>query len=396
MSRVCSSIVTSLRARIRISQKSLTIGCVAFAALAFLYPLNAQDPSRLGLTQSLALRGSVSIDPYAAATGDKARYEGHWYSDKAPGVSFLALPLARLGFDAMRLTGRVPSHFENRGLWNRWPLLFAARLATGGLLFLFALLLLWRVAESLRPGRGAAVAVTLGLATLAFPLAATVFGHLGGGILAFSAWLIAWRMHARPLFWPVVGLLAGIAVLFEYQAALAGIVVLVYLVVRTRRLLSIVLFLLGAVPAGVVLGAYNWAAFGSPTHFSYGYVLIPSQKEGFFGISAPTWSGLDRVFFGDHGILREQPVLLLAAAGLVLLWRRGFRAEAAACGAVAVLFALMTSGYFDPYGGVSPGPRFFIPALPFLVVGLAEAYSRWPRLTSVIAVVSAAKMVLAA
>lgn len=107
-------------------------------------------------------------------------------------------------------------------------------------------------------------------------------------------------------------------------------------------------------PVGVALGVYNWVAFGSPFHFSYGYVDIPSQKEGFFGISAPTWAGLDAVLFGLHGIFREQPILVVAAVGLVFLWRRGFRAEAAACGATALAFVLMRSGYFDPYGGVRP------------------------------------------
>ena len=56
----------------------------------------------------------------------------------------------------------------------------------------------------------------------------------------------------------------------------------------------------------------------------------------------------------------------------------------------------MTSGYFDPYGGTSPGPRFFIPALPFLVLGLTEAFVRWPLVTTLVALVSAARVIPAA
>src|SRR4029079_3409064 len=37
------------------------------------------------------------------------------------------------------------------------------------------------------------------------------------------------------------------------------------------------------------------------------------------------------------------------------------------------------------YGGLSPGPRFFAPALPFLTLGLVEAYRRQPLLTGVLA-----------
>ncbi len=41
----------------------------------------------------------------------------------------------------------------------------------------------------------------------------------------------------------------------------------------------------------------------------------------------------------------------------------------------------LSFGYFLPYGGVSPGPRFFIPAVPFLAVGLAPAFARIPIAT---------------
>lgn len=53
------------------------------------------------------------------------------------------------------------------------------------------------------------------------------------------------------------------------------------------------------------------------------------------------------------------------------MWPQGWRAEALACGAAAAGFLLVNAGYFLPYGGNSPGPRFFAPALPFLGVGLA-------------------------
>ena len=82
------------------------------------------------------------------------------------------------------------------------------------------------------------------------------------------------------------------------------------------------------------------------------------------------------------------PVLLLAAAGLVLLWRSGRRAESLVCAAVTILFLLLEFGYYDPYGGDSPGPRFFIPALPFLALGLAPAFARARLAATVLSVAS--------
>jgi hypothetical protein len=73
--------------------------------------------------------------------------------------------------------------------------------------------------------------------------------------------------------------------------------------------------------------------------------------------------------------------------GLVLLARTN-RREAIACGAVTVVYLVVACGYFAPYGGISPGPRFFVPALPFLALGLAPALARFRVPTTLLAVAS--------
>ena len=51
-----------------------------------------------------------------------------------------------------------------------------------------------------------------------------------------------------------------------------------------------------------------------------------------------------------------------------------------------------TSGYDVPFGGGTPGPRFLIPVLPFLALGVAAAYRAWPWSTLALAVPSAVLM----
>jgi hypothetical protein len=58
------------------------------------------------------------------------------------------------------------------------------------------------------------------------------------------------------------------------------------------------------------------------------------------------------------------------------------------CGAVTLFFLLLACSYFVPYGGTKLGPRFVVPALPFLAVGLGPAFARRPRLVGVLAVLS--------
>jgi hypothetical protein len=73
-----------------------------------------------------------------------------------------------------------------------------------------------------------------------------------------------------------------------------------------------------------------------------------------------------------------------------------YRLETIVCGTVVVLFVALNCGYFLPYGGVSPGPRFLIPALPFLAVGLASAFAAVRRMTLALTIVSVVPMVAVA
>jgi hypothetical protein len=361
----------------------LVLVLVSLSMLTIINPINVQDVTRISLSRQLAEHGTVDIDRYHKQTTDRAFRDGHWYSDKAPGVSLLAVPTV----EGLRALDRAADSDLSRPYWKRVGHLWLTRILTAGIGFLLATFLLLRVADGRRAGYGPAVAVTFALGTLAGPLAPTMFGHDLAGGLAFAAFVIVATAAARTSRLVAAGALAGAAVLAEYQAALIAVILLVYVAIR-HGYRSLAPFALGGVPFALGLGAYNWAAFGSPLHLSYNYVAnqyTERQHEGFFGIGAPDAHGAWYVFFDGKGILLVSPVLVIAAAGLALLWRSGRRAEAGVCLAVTVAFLFAVMGYFDPYGGLSPGPRFFAPALPFLAVGLVEAYHRWPIPTGLLA-----------
>ncbi len=146
----------------------------------------------------------------------------------------------------------------------------------------------------------------------------------------------------------------------------------------------------GGLPALVILGGYDWIAFGAPWRLSYRYtsnVFTGEQQQNLFGVGVPSLNGIWTLLLDGHGLLLVSPVLLAAIAGLVLYWRRS-RAEAAVAGAIAFVFCLYTAGYFLPNGGLSPGPRFATAALPFLLLGLPFALVRWRVVTLVLAAVS--------
>lgn len=353
-------------------RERIVLVLVALASLTPVYVVSSQDLSRLCLTRAI-VAGRLTISPCVGKGVDRARYQGRTYSDKAPGMSFLAVPAAVLS----DLPAPTEWHF------NRDFHVWTVRLLTSGLAFLLLAFMIGRTAEGIAAGSGALVAVSVALGTLTGGLAATTFDQVTAAALGFSAFLIAWRGQPGR-----AGLLAGLAVTVEYQAALIAAAVAVYLMLTSGRRCT--RYFAGLAAGAVALGLYDWAAFGSPFHLSYRYVAngyTNNQRAGFFGLSFPRWHAIETVLIGDRGLLIASPVLLAASVGLVLL-ARTHRWEAATCAVITVAYLALEFCYFLPYGGISPGPRFLIPALPFLGLGLAPAFQQLKRLTGALALLS--------
>ena len=360
----------------RPGHERLLLALVAAVTLSSIFVGGTQDITRLCLTRAI-LHGHLTIEPCAGNTIDQASFGGHRYTDKAPGVSFVALPAAV----AVRL--RDPSRWVSEGDFRLW----AVRLFVTGIAFIAATFVVGRISEGIVPGYGGAALVTYALGTLVSPLAISLFDHVLAGSLAFGAFALAWSRRFL-----LAGLLAGTAAISNYPTALIGIVLALYVLLSGVR--PLVRFAIGAAPPLALLGAYDWAAFDSPFHLSYRYVAnvyTSDQASGFFGIHLPTSHGLHLVLVGDRGMLITFPVAVAAAAGLVLLGRT-YRTEAIVCGLAFGLLLLANCGYFNPYGGISPGPRFLIPGLPFLALGLAPAFRRWWAATAALAAASIVAM----
>lgn len=334
------------------------------------------------LVRSLA-DGTPRIDEYVAETGDVSYWEGHYYSVKGPGLAAAALPLY------------FP--LERAGLWpaDRRVQLWLLTLWTTTLAAVALLLLVRRVAESFDPGTGTVAAVALGATTMVLPFATLLFSHVAAALLAFSAFAVLIAARGSPLrVWTVAGAgaLAGAAVCFEYQTALAGLVLAAFAAAAPRSVTRVAAFGGGFVAALAPLALYNAWAFGSPLHLSYadavvergssGHDVVGAHADGLFGVTAPSLDVLHDLLLEDRGLLVTTPIVAAAAAGVVLLYRRGWRAEATTIGAIGVLYlaynAGVTTTFGGPFGGETPGPRYLLTTLPFLFAPFGLVYRRAP------------------
>lgn len=388
------------------------VGVLAILTVAAAFTMPVQgvsdnQASHLALVRALA-SGTTTIDRYAATTDDKVRFDGHVYSNKAPGLALSTVP-AYVVIDAAGVPEAARRAAARRGNAKRdsdrglaWAVGLAGNVLPAVLLLALVCVLGNRVAFGLGP----AAAVTLGLGTLLLPFSTMLFAHALSALLGFAGFTVLWTERRGPPRLALVaaaGLLGGLAITTEYTVGVVAVVLGVYALARGPWLRRAAAYVAGAVAGVLPLAIYNTFAFGSPAHVSYEGVR--AQSSGLFGVRPPDLGVAWDLLIGGRGLFALSPVLVMAIPGLFIMHRRGMKAEVYAIAAVcAGLFAVNAGFYLDPgmrgadnhpFGGFSPGPRLLVPMLPFMALGLAAAYRRFPRLTAVLAVVSAARMLLA-
>jgi hypothetical protein len=354
--------------------------------------------SRLMLTYALVDRGTLSIDGLNDQTGDLARYEGHYYSDKTPGFSLLAVA----PYSVSRLVLRLPDHPLNRPGFAHWPADYWITLGTSGLLTALSGVLLVGLARDLGcgPGRSTLVGLTYGLATPAYVYATLAYGHQVSAFALLASFGLLWREKSRPLLRAgVAGFLASYASVVEIQvgpvSAILGLYLLGLVIGKKRSRWLIVTFGIGALIPTLILLGYNFLAFGSPWRMGYFYEVLEQfsavhSKTNPLGIGRPDWSKLGELLWGERrGLIRFAPIVLLTIPGLVALACRRAWSILIVTSLTMGAVLLVNLSYPEWTGGWSTGPRLLLPLLPFAMLPVAALLAVGGRGTTVLAIVLA-------
>ena len=367
------------------------VSLVLFFLVLFCYSYFIQEEgwnqnSRMALIMSIVHHYQLNIDPYEKLTADKALHNGHYYSDKAIGTAIIGVPVYAvvselLGFDEY-------TYFEEDGDPNLRKALYLVTVIVVMVPSAILSLLLYQLMRLLGGSRIWSLLLTLfySFGTLAFPFSTVLFGHQVAATFAFAAFfvLVKARLRSSSSTWLMLlaGALVGLAVLMDYPVALIAALLFVYTATFAQPKHRLLLYILGGAPAAALLLAYNWYTLGHPFSLAYGYVSDPGfqgMKIGFFGITQPRLSSFIEITLGGRGLLRQSLFLWLLPLGVwqmsrTLQWWR----EGALCASVGLAFVIWNSAYYLPLGGLTPGARFLVPSLPFLIVPLVFL-ARLPR-----------------
>jgi hypothetical protein len=406
---------TRPEAALGLKSPAALLGLLLLATYAYFLPAPAwNESSRFALVRSLVERQRLDIDPFHITTQDKAFRAGHYYSDKAPGAAFLAVPAYAAYYGWLRLSGAplpqaVPESVLRGGAPPRDPdqeqvflndtyrrAVYLCNLSTNGLAgaALGVLFFVTLAAGGLRPGLALTCTAALAAGTSWFAYSTLFFGHVLAGAFLFGAFVVLgpWfeaphraRGPARRLLG--AGGLLGLAVLCELPAALGVAALGVYALARRprgQRGHAAGMLALGMGPPILLLAAYQLAAFGSPFSSGYSHLHDPTFAEGMsrgiLGVSWPRPGALWGMLVGrSRGLLYLSPVLALGFFGLGrALWTGRARREAALAAVVVASFLLMSAGYYMWWGGAALGPRHVVTALPFLALGIPWAFGASP------------------
>jgi hypothetical protein len=366
--------------------------------------------SRLNLVRALVEQRTTVIDAYVANTGDYALYNGRTYTDKPPGLSFVALPFYAAAFPIIEhprvqpllskiagggalnstlnesgtgINSEKVRHFVAQALSTVVTVAFPAALLGA---------LLYAALFQLGFGRPIRLLATFayGLATPAAAYAGNFYSHQFVAALLFGAFFIL--LHAKEPGGSAVfpslaaraslgavraflfGLLCSYALISEYPPAVIIAAFGVWALIRLRPT-DLLLAAIGGLPPLLLMAFYNLNAFGTiwPVGYSHSALWQDQHHTGFMSITYPKPEAIWGLLFGSfRGLFSRAPWLLLAIPGFFIWWRNPVqRGLLGICLAATILLTLFYGSSVMWWGGYGVGPRYLVPMLPFLAIPAA-------------------------
>ncbi|MFT6399605.1 MAG: hypothetical protein ACJAYU_004374, partial [Bradymonadia bacterium] len=347
-----------------------TAWIVVLAAIAFIYLFqapyfgrlnNPNENVRVYTTRAMVEFGTFAIDDVIDDWGyvnDKAAFNGHLYSAKAPAASFLAVPgywaHSRINYALGREATQQEVTLVCR-LTSTIPIL---------LLFLFAFARFSdRVMTDPAIRMLSVVAVALGSTMLTY--GGMFLSHaLTAGAL-FSAYMLIYRQREAPkAFLPalLIGLCVGLAPALEYPGGVGGAFIGLYAIYRAPHRARFMLWsaLGAAVPVALILWVHL-DCFGSPFEFPHSHLEDPDQAlhhvDGFFGMDHISPVALHGSLFSpSNGLFWFAPWTMVPVVGLVFaLQFKRLREPAFVTGGMLVLYVLFVGMVHNWRGGWTAG-----------------------------------------
>ena len=335
-----------------------------------------------GFPESFSFRIDRFIQHENWNTGDFAEHEGHYYSNKAPGASFIAIPFYFAIYHGERAIGIDPFEVEtaqfNAYFLNLWTSVFWTALSVV-VLYSF---MKWFWRESETSEQDAIIsALVFGLATLMLPFSTQFWGHATASACIVIGLTQVFRGHSDGNV-AITGFFLGLATSIEYLAGLLLPLIGLYLLIKRVGPRSILIYAAGASICLILLGFYHQACFGSFTTTAASLTnpsILSSEDTTLLGQSRyPTFGAFYGLLFSpNRGIFVFMPILIMSLLNAWSLHAKGLYSFLMVNLLGIAGMVLTLSCYVYWHAGHSTGSRYLIISLPFFALLLPQ-FSRLP------------------
>lgn len=262
--------------------------------------------------------------------------------------------------------------------------------------------------RSLRhPELGLAVVLAAGLGSLSLTYGQMFAGHQPAGLALLVAFLAGAkagqdRSPGAGLWVALAGLGIGLAILIEFPAAPAALLLLAWILLRRRQGSDLLWLFAGGVGPALLLAHFNARAFGAPWQLPYSHLenadFVRELSPGFMGIHLPSREKLAGSLFSPFtGLYFWAPWTALAWLGVLGARRRlhvgdgqpllgSVRGEALIAWLICLYFLFFQTTHALWRGGWVVGPRYITAIVPFAAIAaahgldsLSERRIRWTQ-----------------
>jgi len=366
----------------------------------------AAENGRFALTRSIVDDQTIIIDKYYNQTADRAYYNGHYYSDKAPGGSFLAVPVYAAwkfvynffpqGFRAQysgstdfivyqRINEEDIIIIVNPGFFILTSMILVT-IFTSSLFSSLTVLLVYKISRYLTKKKSHRIllAVIFGAGTLIFHYAIVFLGHSIETFFVFLAFYLLFKMRNEKKYdlkyFLASGVSAGYAITSGYPSMLIALACLAY--AFSFKYNKNYFFMIGLILGLLPLFIYNFLIFSNPFDITSAHVdpkiLQPESKElllqgvGFSYIPNPLVI-LQLTVLPYKGMFFYYPILIFSLFGLFYMYKE-YRLEAILIAISLIGFLIVFSSFVDWWHGGYFGFRHFLSIYPFLMLPLAYCF----------------------
>lgn len=393
------------------------------------------EESNLALTRAIVNENRFEIDSFANLTGDRAVYNGHYYTDKEPGLSFLAsLPYGiwKLVYNFFPESFKA-KYAESGGyvaelydsvqiltLINPGFFTFASMILvtvfTSGIFSSLTAVLVYKISKHFlkNQGLGILLAMCYGMGTLAFPSALHFMAQPTATFLSFLSFFLLFKTKdgkwEKNKYFLLSGLVAGLSITVDRLAILPALLLVAYSLWLNKRFSA--LFLSGLLLSVLPFLMYNYGIFGNPLDLASSYIdrriyrtayplsgmslLFPDEQPrnvmmmGFLDASAikqliehfhfiPTFPNfyiiLRLLIYPYRGLLFYSPILVLSFLGLFFMFKK-HKAETVLIALALILLLSIISMRRTWWGGYGFGNRYLLLIVPFLMLPMALMFGK--------------------